>query len=325
MKVLSKLVYPSSPLKFLRQVFEKQPCLFNANPAYVANLFSSSELSNVIRHSQLLPSQLELVKNNRYVRPEDMFYIFDHKHKRREGNSFFVLNERIVPELLKDGYGLIARNLEAHHSRLGEMAYHLEREMQLPVHVNGYWGLQNSTTFSKHKDSHDVFIVQVEGEKRWWVYGRSPDELLMDFVLKGGQVLYIPRFFWHQAQATENLHSFHLTVGVKQLGKFGLDNRLSKVSLAAFTGQDFALDQRFRLVTTKRLKAQVAGDGQCRVKTKRVKLEFPVECLPWFEFIESRGSFTGKQVLDHFKASRSGKAIHDFVSHLTQVGFLETV
>ncbi len=77
---------------------------------------------------------------------------------------------------------------------------------------------------------HDVFIVQLEGEKHWKVWDERHQPLLLegesasgavrpdinpaiDTVLRAGDVLYIPRGCWHGAE-TRDCVSLHMTVGV---------------------------------------------------------------------------------------------------------------
>ena len=80
-----------------------------------------------------------------------------------------------------------------------------------------------------HHDTHDVFCLQVEGEKRWLVYPPvlelplkqqkyapemgGPGEPVLDVTLRAGDMLYLPRGWLHQAM-TSDTASLHLTVGV---------------------------------------------------------------------------------------------------------------
>lgn len=87
--------------------------------------------------------------------------------------------------------------------------------------------------FAPHFDDVDVYILQVEGAKRWRVYSpllghalprySSRDfedaeigQPLLDTVLRPGDLLYLPRGTIHQAAALEEQHSMHLTVSAEQ-------------------------------------------------------------------------------------------------------------
>ncbi|HEY0557275.1 MAG TPA: cupin domain-containing protein [Thermoanaerobaculia bacterium] len=87
----------------------------------------------------------------------------------------------------------------------------------------------HSVGFSPHYDSHDVFVVQVQGTKRWKIYGALEEfpvemqqgdvprdrlpPLSHDILLEAGQVLYVPRGIFHEALA-EDRHSIHVTLDV---------------------------------------------------------------------------------------------------------------
>lgn len=83
-----------------------------------------------------------------------------------------------------------------------------------------------------HYDDHEVFVIQIRGRKSWQFWrpkinarvtsfsdlkGPPPDPEVNDVDLKfevgEGDVLYIPRGFWHRASA-EHGQSIHLTCGV---------------------------------------------------------------------------------------------------------------
>jgi ribosomal protein L16 Arg81 hydroxylase len=81
--------------------------------------------------------------------------------------------------------------------------------------------------FSMHVDTHDVFVLQLHGSKKWQI--GEPERALplaardsgpvgnpgqvREYVLRPGDVLYLPRGYPHQA-VTSDESSLHLTVGV---------------------------------------------------------------------------------------------------------------
>lgn len=88
------------------------------------------------------------------------------------------------------------------------------------------WG--ETQGFEVHWDDHDVFVIQAEGAKRWRLYGPTraaplsagdpadhlaPPEPRDDIVLEAGDVLYLPRGYWHAAVGLAE-PTLHLTVGL---------------------------------------------------------------------------------------------------------------
>lgn len=108
----------------------------------------------------------------------------------------------------------------------------LAGRMQCPASANAYLSLreQGSTTFGTHWDTHDVFVVQLLGRKRWRVYeptlelplpaqtslrvgDRRPETPVLDCILEPGDLLYVPRGWWHEVEAFGSA-SFHLSIGL---------------------------------------------------------------------------------------------------------------
>jgi len=136
-----------------------------------------------------------------------------------------------------------------HNDNIHSMLSLLESEFGCMVGSNAYLTPLNSQGFAPHYDDVDVFILQLEGYKRWRVYApfnkretlprqssrdytekeieENGDEVL-DVVLSPGDVLYLPRGWIHQAETVsrpshmpkltgiKDDHSLHLTVSAMQ-------------------------------------------------------------------------------------------------------------
>ncbi len=99
------------------------------------------------------------------------------------------------------------------------------------VQVNTYLTTADAAGFSLHWDDHDVVIIQLSGEKSWQVRGPSrlvpmyrdaapnaepSNEIVWAGTMCQGDVMHIPRGYWHQATRTDHGagHSLHLTFGI---------------------------------------------------------------------------------------------------------------
>ena len=106
---------------------------------------------------------------------------------------------------------------------------HLERALGEPVQTNAYYTPRGSQGFAVHHDTHDVFVLQVAGEKRWVIsdpllelplkeqrWSRElgePGPPTHELTLAAGDTLYLPRGWLHEAETSET-DSLHLTVGI---------------------------------------------------------------------------------------------------------------
>ena len=136
--------------------------------------------------------------------------------------------------LFADGSTVVLQGLHRLWPPLIEFADQLAADLGHPTQVNAYITPPSSRGFSPHYDVHDVFVLQVAGEKHWRIYSpvlraplrsqpwtdRAPEvaaaaegEPVIDAVLRPGDALYLPRGFLHSATALGEI-SAHLTIGI---------------------------------------------------------------------------------------------------------------
>jgi bifunctional lysine-specific demethylase and histidyl-hydroxylase NO66 len=127
------------------------------------------------------------------------------------------------------GATLVLQGLHLSWPPLAEFCRALERELGQPAQANAYFTPRSAQGLPVHHDTHDVFSLQVAGEKRWLVYEPAlelplkeqryrpelgdPGDVVHDVTLRPGDTLYLPRGWLHEA-ATSSSDSLHVTVGV---------------------------------------------------------------------------------------------------------------
>ena len=136
--------------------------------------------------------------------------------------------ERVAAEFER-GATIVLQALHVHHPPVARFCRDLERELGHPTQTNAYYTPPSAQGFKVHHDTHDVFCLQVAGEKRWLVYPPvlelplksqkytpelgKPGEPILDVTMRAGDTLYLPRGWLHQA-ITSDVASLHMTVGV---------------------------------------------------------------------------------------------------------------
>jgi ribosomal protein L16 Arg81 hydroxylase len=139
-----------------------------------------------------------------------------------------------VQALLGLGASLIANHVHRVCPEVAAIAQLLEREFAARVAANVYCSFKGVQAFQTHFDLHDVFALQVEGEKTWRIYESRADapvaplppgdeiekwltasrgRLLFEAKMKPGDILYLPRGQYHDA-LTGAQASLHVTFGV---------------------------------------------------------------------------------------------------------------
>ncbi|MBC6451532.1 cupin domain-containing protein [Actinokineospora xionganensis] len=156
-----------------------------------------------------------------------------------------------VTRLFADGHTLVLQGLHRIWPPLIDFAGQLGVDLGHPVQINAYITPPSSRGFAAHYDVHDVFVLQLDGTKRWHIHEpvhrdplrdqpwdrradavaeRAEQPPLIDTVLSPGDAIYLPRGYLHSATALGGV-SAHLTVGVHVLTRYALAEAL--LALAA--------------------------------------------------------------------------------------------
>jgi ribosomal protein L16 Arg81 hydroxylase len=139
------------------------------------------------------------------------------------------LNKAKFYEYLKGGATLQINWLERHSVEAKRLCLEVGRFAGAQTSGNAYMSFAGDGTFGKHWDTHDVFAIQLIGRKRWRVFPPTfplpltyqshersghhcPAEPLLEVTLEEGDVLYLPRGWWHHVIPLQ-AGSFHFSVG----------------------------------------------------------------------------------------------------------------
>jgi ribosomal protein L16 Arg81 hydroxylase len=180
-----------------------------------------SEVNAMLQRHRLEPPRLRLVRKGEFA-PKTSYLRYDAKVP-------FVVPEALAQQL-RDGYTLIIDAVDDMAAGVMQLAEDFERVLHEGVQVNLYAGWREQQGFHRHCDTHDVVVLQVYGKKYWRVYegGRPyplrddiapnqavPEKVMWEGLLEDGDVLYIPRGWWHEASGVGDV-TLHLTFGIHQ-------------------------------------------------------------------------------------------------------------
>lgn len=163
------------------------------------------------------------------------------------------LDDTAVWRAFGSGATLVLQALQRTWQPLGDFVSGLGTELGHPVQANAYITPPQSRGFDAHYDVHDVFVLQIQGTKRWLIHEPvHPDPLRdepwtdrrsavaeaaegdprIDSVLGPGDTLYLPRGWLHSARA-QGAVSIHLTLGIHNWTRHALAEQLAESALAA--------------------------------------------------------------------------------------------
>jgi hypothetical protein len=247
-KALQFILEPLTTDEFLANSWGSAFQVIKGRRGRFAELLPWERLNEILRQHRLDFPRLRLVEGGKRVSPEKFIR---HNKAGKQGISIPRLKTPEFVAALRDGATLVIDAVDELHDPLTNLAADLELFFHEKIQINTYAGWKSSKGFDLHWDDHDVFILQVTGRKRWQIYGvtrpypfngdlvtaqRPTTEPIWDDVLEDGDVLYMPRGWWHVAIPL-NEPTVHLTVGVHN--RRGLD-------LIKWVSQQVAARESFR-------------------------------------------------------------------------------
>ncbi|MFJ1706860.1 JmjC domain-containing protein [Kitasatospora sp. NPDC088346] len=211
--------------QFLTQVLHRSYAIVSTDGTDTGSLLSWDDLNSIVATHRMEPPRLRLSQDGetiplgRYSAPIT----------NRRGVTWNRVHPAELHARLAEGASLVVDAIDEIHSPIRAAAEALERFFGTPVQTNAYASWTEREGFGRHWDDHDVVVVQQHGAKRWrlWEPTRTaptfrdvespeePDgEPVADVVLTPGDVLYLPRGWWHAVTADQGTESLHLTFGL---------------------------------------------------------------------------------------------------------------
>ena len=202
---------------FLKEIFERKMFHFahELNPRFN---FSFRDFESVLSLPGVRPF-LRVV--NRQVADHDPKILSDNGH----------LSKPYLLSRFYEGSSIVINEIHHFHAGLMNFSSRLSEQLGVSCVINAYLTPAESVALSPHFDSHDIFAIQIDGRKDWFVDpSDSPlttkssfQPILSDSDAESlglttvsmdvGDVLYLPRGCVHHARTT-SAHSLHLTVGL---------------------------------------------------------------------------------------------------------------
>ena len=219
------LLAPVLPDDFFRDHWERKPLhLSRGDARYYDGVLTNDDLESIISYADLRYPAIQLARDGGYVAPDS------YTKNVPFGRDFFngVPDIAQIQSEYRSGSTVVLPALHRTWAPLRELCESLENDFTHLVHANAYLTPKETPGFAPHYDTHEVFVLQVAGSKRWRVFqpplalphhtqpftpkGYVPRPLL-ELELKQGDLLYLPRGYVHAAH-TSQVHSAHVTIGI---------------------------------------------------------------------------------------------------------------
>jgi ribosomal protein L16 Arg81 hydroxylase len=208
----------------------------HAGPADFSDLLTLADVDELLSVRGLRTPFLRIARNGEVVDPQRF---------TGSGGAGAEVTDQVssdsVLRLFSEGSTVVLQGLHRLWPPLIAFADQLAADLGHPTQVNAYITPPSSQGFSPHYDVHDVFVLQVAGEKHWTIHepvltdplrtqpwggraeavaARAQEAPVIDAVLRPGDALYLPRGYLHSAVALGEI-SAHLTIGVHSVTRWG--------------------------------------------------------------------------------------------------------
>jgi ribosomal protein L16 Arg81 hydroxylase len=220
------LMAPISPEIFLEQNWENQPLhIRRRETGFYEKLLTHRDVEEAIVSGGLRYPSLQLARDGRFFTAESF------TRSIRSGDDVFagIPNLDRIGAEYRSGATISLPGFHRAWRPLGALAAAVEEQFDHVVHTNVYITPGNANGFSAHYDTHEVFVLQIAGSKRWRIE-KPPLSLphrsqpfdprshrssapLLQVDLAPGDLLYLPRGFVHETTTSDSF-SLHVTLGV---------------------------------------------------------------------------------------------------------------
>jgi hypothetical protein len=220
---LAELVAPLSEEEFLTLLRERKLTLLRGvgGERYASLLTWSSLLQMIARgeHPTSL-SEFVLVKESQVAPPERWL-------KQNPAGDGNVVDVSKLLAFLDHGFSLSVSRIDAYAPHLKILCENIRSALREQIKVGAIVTTGNGGAFRLHFDPEDLIILQVEGRKRWKIFGPPvvnpvvgmkskvapppEDTLLFDEILEPGDFLFLPAGNWHRCE-NQSRRSLHLGI-----------------------------------------------------------------------------------------------------------------
>lgn len=237
-----QLLSPMAPSEFFEHYNDRQPMLLRGVSEKFSQVLSWTEIHRLLNMDRLWTHRtLILLLDGEGIPPQEYC-----KLTIRDGDKVSSRPQaRLVRQFVQQGASVILNDVDTLTPGMAAISQALQGAGLGEPWANAYISWKERRAFNIHADTHDVWVVQVEGRKTWNIWqGRSPwpteengqripsrdedpdkGDLLHEWTLNPGDLLYLPWGWFHDALAASEA-SVHITYAVKRLSGMDLANQL---------------------------------------------------------------------------------------------------
>lgn len=210
---------------FVNDIYGKRVVVLPHERDWFDSTFGLSDLNHILNFVPLTYPRVRATDHVNSVHKYDLIRDQDRYANNRNDD---LEPEKLVRAIAR-GATLVIDRVQQLSRQLEEFIDGLSQDLGFGVSCNAYYTAPNTLGVNAHFDRHDVFAIQLHGEKRWF-YREAPHDLAKPIrsqaspsvpenregwssvLLTKGDVFYCPRGVWHFTETGEH-SSAHLAIG----------------------------------------------------------------------------------------------------------------
>ncbi len=215
----------SIPTQFLLEVLAMKSCSFRQRTGLVQprEYFSLSKLQEYLENPLITPDWIQITLRGKSLTFDDDF-LWKFVQKRK----LCFIDKSRMNQAIEQGASIILEGLDILDERLHALCTEIDNQLPCTlINCEAFFSQQGNEAYAGHRDSDDVLVIQIEGQKRWRIHepqqrryqGNSPlneaqmGPLLDELVMKPGDVLFVRAGVPHRC-VTESSYSLHLSMDI---------------------------------------------------------------------------------------------------------------
>lgn len=209
--------------EFRSRYFEQQP--FVRESAINVQGYSWDLIDRALDLQDTSRGMLKLLRGGR-LEPEVYLEDFIDIGLRRQR----IRKDRLY-DLMAGGATLVLNRIELVSAQALDLCMQVGRFVGTQTSANAYASFGTEPATNVHWDTHDVLVIQLSGEKQWRVYEPTlplpissqvsndrkhevSETPCLEKTLQAGDIMYVPRGWWHRVSPTGNRETLHLTIAI---------------------------------------------------------------------------------------------------------------
>tara|TARA_B100001142_G_scaffold321773_2_gene368976 strand:+ start:389 stop:1321 length:933 start_codon:yes stop_codon:yes gene_type:complete len=212
---------------------ERRPWLGKGVIKNISAFYSFKEFETLINQTGIwTPERLQVFLDNKPLSHNDLFL-----SEQQTSGVKPTLNLKFLTEAIDRGSSVVLNDIAGLSAGLMQIRNFLSGWTGGKLDCNLYYSQKDHQAFPIHYDVHDVFAIQVHGNKHWQVFDKGQDYPInhprfttaklknptglkagpiLDFIFEPGDIVYIPSGYYHHATCRQG-QSIHLSFGLVEM------------------------------------------------------------------------------------------------------------